>query len=205
MLNTSTPETFSEQLRKAPPVKQAYTKDRRLHLTREEVERLAEAAKQLGRHAQRDALMIMTAYRHGMRAIELVGLKTAAINIKEASIAITRAKQGINTNHPFVSKQEHKDWQAWLKQAQGEYLFVGERGPLDERAFHKIVQRAGKTAGFEFPVHPHMLRHAAGYELTNNNVNPRIIQQFLGHKEIRHTVRYTALAPNALNQVKDIL
>ena len=39
--------------------------------------------------------------------------------------------------------------------------------------------------------HPHMLRHAAGYELANDGHDTRAIQQYLGHKNIHHTVRYT--------------
>jgi Phage integrase family len=47
----------------------------RKHLTEREVELLYEAAKRRGRYGQRDALMIWIAYRHGLRASELVGLR----------------------------------------------------------------------------------------------------------------------------------
>ena len=48
---------------------------------------------------------------------------------------------------------------------------------------------------FDFPVHPHMLRHACGYKLANDGVDTRSLQAYLGHKNIQHTVRYTELAP----------
>ncbi len=57
-----------------------------------------------------------------------------------------------------------------------------------------MVASAGVRAGFAFGVHPHMLRHAAGYKLANDSVDTRTIQAYLGHKSIRHTVRYTELA-----------
>jgi integrase len=38
----------------------------------------------------------------------------------------------------------------------------------------------------EFPVHPHMLRHATGYKLANDGHDTRAIQQYLGHKNIQH-------------------
>jgi type 1 fimbriae regulatory protein FimE len=41
------------------------------------------------------------------------------------------------------------------------------------------VTRAGETAGFDFPVHPHMLRHATGYKLANDGHDTRAIQQYL--------------------------
>ncbi|WP_275284819.1 tyrosine-type recombinase/integrase, partial [Escherichia coli] len=39
---------------------------------------------------------------------------------------------------------------------------------------------------------PHMLRHACGYELAERGADTRLIQDYLGHRNIRHTVRYTA-------------
>lgn len=45
-----------------------------------------------------------------------------------------------------------------------------------------------------YPVHPHMLRHATGFKLANDGHDTRAIQQYLGHKNIQHTVRYTELA-----------
>ncbi len=59
----------------------------------------------------------------------------------------------------------------------------------------KLVARAGVRAGLEFPVHPHMLRHAAGYFLASKGVDTRGIQGYLGHRNIVHTVRYTELSP----------
>ena len=59
----------------------------------------------------------------------------------------------------------------------------------------KLIARAGQAAGFDFPVHPHMLRHACGFKLANDGQDTRAIQHYLGHKNIQHTVRYTELAP----------
>jgi site-specific recombinase XerD len=47
----------------------------------------------------------------------------------------------------------------------------------------------------DLKVHPHMLRHACGYELANRGVDTRALQGYLGHRNIQHTVRYTKLAP----------
>jgi integrase len=47
-----------------------------------------------------------------------------------------------------------------------------------------------------FPVHPHMLRHGCGYVLANAGHDTRVLQAWLGHKNIQHTVRYTELAPD---------
>ena len=54
--------------------------------------------------------------------------------------------------------------------------------------------RTGEAGAFPFPVHPHMLRHACGYTLANDEQDTRALQHYLGHKNIQHTVRYTELA-----------
>jgi hypothetical protein len=52
-----------------PPPPKVPNADRRSreHLTPAEINRLIAAAQQLGRHGQRDATMILLAYRHGLR------------------------------------------------------------------------------------------------------------------------------------------
>ena len=55
-------------------------------------------------------------------------------------------------------------------------MFVSERkAPLTADTVRKIVGRAGQRAGIEFPVHPHMLRHATGYKLANDGQDTRSI------------------------------
>lgn len=58
---------------------------------------------------------------------------------------------------------------------------------------HYLIARAGDAARLPFPVHPHMLRHGCGYKLVNAGADTRLVQDFLGHKNIAHTVRYTEL------------
>jgi type 1 fimbriae regulatory protein FimE len=75
------------------------------------------------------------------------------------------------------------------------FVFTSERGGrLTDSAVRKLVARAGKAASLGFPVHAHMLRHAAGYKLVNDGQDTRAIQHYRGHRNITHTVRYTELA-----------
>ena len=75
-------------------------------------------------------------------------------------------------------------------------MFVTERGgPFSTSAFQRTVARAGEAAKLGFAAHPHMLRHACGYALTNRGLDTRALQAYLGHKSITHTVRYAELAP----------
>jgi type 1 fimbriae regulatory protein FimE len=59
--------------------------------------------------------------------------------------------------------------------------------------FRKMLERISEEANLGFPVHPHMLRHACGYKLAKGGRDTRSLQQYLGHKNIQHTVRYTQL------------
>jgi type 1 fimbriae regulatory protein FimB/type 1 fimbriae regulatory protein FimE len=58
-----------------------------------------------------------------------------------------------------------------------------------------LSKRAGQKTSIPFQVHSHMLRHAAGYKLAGDGHDTRSIQDYLGHKNIQHTVRYTELSP----------
>lgn len=169
----------------------------REYLTPAEAKQLREAARKLGRHGFRDWVLIMMAYRHGLRVGEIVALKWDQVDFKTAKLHVNRLKNGDASVH-FVEGDELRA----LRQLHREYpdspfLFVSERGgPLSERTVHALVARAGEEAGMKFPVHPHMLRHAKGYALAAKGVDTRAIQGYLGHKNIQHTVLYTKLDPN---------
>jgi type 1 fimbriae regulatory protein FimE len=75
------------------------------------------------------------------------------------------------------------------------FIFATERGgPFTPDAVNRLVKRIGERAGFAFPVHVHMLRHACGYALANAGHDTRRIQDWLGHRSIQHTTRNTQLS-----------
>ena len=75
------------------------------------------------------------------------------------------------------------------------FIFVSERGgPFTTDSFNWTAKRAGRKAAFPFQVHAQMLRHAAGNKLAGNGHDTRSIQNYLGHKNIQHTVRYNELS-----------
>lgn len=74
------------------------------------------------------------------------------------------------------------------------HVFINERGaPMSPDGFRKMLERISAETKLGFSVHPHMLRHARGYKLANDGRDTRSLQQYLGHKNIQHTVRYTQL------------
>lgn len=171
----------------------------RSYLTPAEVEKVAAAANRTGRHGPRDALMIRVCHRHGLRVTELVELRRDQVDLAGGVLHVRRLKRGTPATHPLSAWETRALRQTLRESDGGVYLFVSERGgPLTRWAFAKMLARAGDLAGLDFPVHPHMLRHGAGYKLANDGVDTRSIQVFLGHRSIQCTTRYTEISPKRL-------
>ena len=172
----------------------------REYLTGDEVDQLMAAARKVGRHRHHDATLILIAYRHALRVSELVALRWDQVDLKQGLLHVSRLKNGTPSVHPIRGPEIRALRRLQREYSQTPYLFVTERGgPLTASTVRKMVARAGRNASISFPVHPHMLRHACGYKLANDGHDTRSIQQYLGHKNITHTVRYTELAPGRFN------
>jgi site-specific recombinase XerD len=176
-----------------PPNAELRTRE---HLTQGEVDRLIEAAKG-NRWGHRDATMILIAYRHGLRAAELVDLRWEQIDFNQAVLHVRRVKKGTPSTHPLTGRElrglRRLEREAAIKSP---FVFVSERAsPLSPAGFARMLERATVTARIEIKAHPHMLRHACGFTLANAGHDTRALQAYLGHRNIQHTVRYTELAP----------
>jgi integrase len=166
----------------------------REYLTEHEVERLIEAAKH-NRHGHRDAILVLVAYRHGLRAAELVDLRWDQVDFKTATLHVRRVKAGTPSTHPILGDELRALRRLQREQDKSPFVFTSERGaPFGTAGFARMVERAGVEAELGFKVHPHMLRHACGYALANRGHDTRALQAYLGHKNIQHTVRYTELS-----------
>ncbi|KAB8313975.1 tyrosine-type recombinase/integrase [Tolypothrix campylonemoides VB511288] len=168
----------------------------REHLTLDEVTELIHAASTRGRHQHRDSVLLLMMFRHGLRATEAAQLKWDAIMWKEQSIWINRVKNSESGMH-FLPPDEIEALTE-LKRLYPNtlYIFPTESGnAMSVDSIERIVTEAGKLARLG-KVHPHQLRHSCGFHLANQGATTRDIQDYLGHKNIQHTVRYTKLNPN---------
>jgi type 1 fimbriae regulatory protein FimB/type 1 fimbriae regulatory protein FimE len=191
------PTSVNGTVEPRPPRRRSNAEVRaREYLTDAEIERLIAAAKG-NRWGHRNGAMILLAYRHGLRAAELVALRWDAIDFAHGRLHVRRVKGSVESVHP-LSGRELRALRRLRRDQDPEspFIFTSERGsPFTPAGFRKMIARLGVAAGFDFGVHPHMLRHACGYQLANRGVDTRSLQAYLGHKNIQHTVRYTELAP----------
>ena len=156
-----------------------------------------ETARKRSRYGHRDATMILIAYRHGLRASELCGLRWDQIELNSGRLHVRRAKGGIDNVHPLSGREIRALRQLLRENMESRYVFITERGgPATTAGFLKMIARIGEAAKLPFGIHPHMLRHSTGYKLANDGHDTRALQHYMGHKNIMHTVRYTDMAPD---------
>lgn len=187
------------QLRR-PPNEELRSRE---HLLEKEVDRLLAAAKKSRRHPIRNYCLILMMFRHGLRVSEAIALRWNQVDLDEGNLHVRRLKQGKPSTHPIPGVEMRALRDLRRRYPKPAFLFVSDRGggsPLTDHAVRKLISRLGVEAGFDFPVHPHQLRHACGYYLADQGFDLRRIQDYLGHKNIHHTVRYTELAPGPFRE-----
>lgn len=178
----------------SPPRRKPDTRPRK-HLTPTEVAALLTAARHSGRYRLRDEVAVLLAYRHGLRATELVGMQWPQIDLRGATITIRRAKGGFATEHPLRAVELRLLGRLRRENPDAVYVLMTERGtPWSTSNFRKVLQRLANAAGSKIAisVNPHALRHACGFYLAAKGVDTRALSHYLGHRSLQSTERYTA-------------
>ncbi|EBN7970368.1 tyrosine-type recombinase/integrase [Salmonella enterica] len=148
----------------------------------------------------RDKAMFSMTYKHGLRVSELSNIRLGDLDLAGRTVFIRRLKNGLSTVHPL--QPETLFWiKKWLKYREAfttdsdpeSFLFVNNKGrQISRQWIYHLSRKYSQKAGLPVHLHPHMLRHACGYALANQGLDTRLIQDYLGHRNINHTVRYTA-------------
>jgi len=182
--------TADRQNVKGSEVVDAHERDRDF-LSESEMGALLASARK-GRFGQRDHAMLLTMYRHGLRVSELVAMKRDAIDLDSGRVWVKRRKSGLSTHQP-LSGDELRALRGYLRSRSDSlpWAFLSsQNGQMTRQNVNYIIQQAGKRAGLGH-VHPHMLRHSCGHTLANKGMDTRLLQDWLGHRDIRHTAWYT--------------
>jgi integrase len=168
----------------------------REYVTPDEVDRLMATARRDGRYGHRDATLILIGYRHGLRASEIADLEWSQVEWgRAATLHVRRAKNGKPSAHPLRGDEIRALRELRRQFPDSAFVFPTERGgPFTPDAVNRLIKRIGERGGFPFKVHAHMLRHGCGYALANAGHDTRRLQDYLGHRSIQHTVRYSELS-----------
>ena len=190
------PAVIPISIRKAPPIR--IKRGRMTILTPQETLALLKAAR---KRSTRDWALILLAYRDGLRASEVCGIKLADIDLKTSSISIRRLKGSLHTIQPIYQHRgqplldETAALRAWLRKRPcdgSDYLFTSQKGgKLDRTQFFRNFQTVAESAGL--PVekrHPHVLKHSLASHLVAGNANLALVRQALGHRSINSTMQY---------------
>lgn len=167
-------------------------------LTEAEITNFLQAARK-GRHGVRNYAMALLAYRHGLRVSELINMRMADLDLDTGHVFVRRLKGSLSTSQPLEG-DEIRALRRWVRRritapcCNSPLVFLSERGPMTRQAFNHICAETGKRARLGIKVHPHMIRHSTGFALANKGRDTRLIQDYLGHRNIEHTQIYTRTA-----------
>jgi site-specific recombinase XerD len=139
--------------------------------------------------------LVLMMYRHGLRVSEAIGLRRDDVELDQVCLWVRRLKNGLAVEQP-ITGDELRAIKRYLATRLDRlpWPFVSERNQsLTRQSVNYLIGSAARRAGLP-PVHPHMLRHSCGFALANRGYDLRLIQDYLGHRDPRHTVHYTRIA-----------
>jgi type 1 fimbriae regulatory protein FimB len=165
----------------------------------EELLRILEQAR---KQSARNHLMVLLAYKHGLRASELARLTLD--DVRHGRLDCQRLKGSLHTNRPLESDpnpllDEKRALATWLKErgdADGSiFLFTSRLGSgMTRRAVYDVFEHATTYANIDRDRRgPHTAKHTLGALAYRAGVDVVALQQLLGHRDPKSTLRYTHL------------
>ena len=160
----------------------------------EGIERLLASVDSSSLLGMRDRAMLELLYASGLRRAELLALRTFDVCFDDSVVKVRCGKGGKARVVP-VSERALGFVRRWLSarrlvRGRCDALFLSSRGSvLSARQLSKLCSRYALAVGLEGSCH--MLRHSVATSLHRQGSSLLHVGQFLGHADLRATVRYT--------------
>jgi len=141
-------------------------------------------------------------YSAGLRRGEVLSLKPVDIDSKRMRIKV-RGGKGKKDRYTLLSKAVLNDLRSYFKAYKPKvWLFEGlNNGQYSATSVAKVLKKYATKAGIKKRVHVHMLRHSFATHLLEQGTNLRIIQELLGHEDIKTTEIYTHISSLEIDKV----
>ena len=167
-------------------------------LTKEEIKTLFQSTQKRPDYHQRDQAVLCCLYHLALRASEAINLKIKAIDFENKLVFIEKSKTGHQRQVP-MNESVTTIFKSYLNQRnelkiENEFLLIGQRGKLKSvNSIETILKVITKNSGLQKRIYPHLLRHSIATHLLENGMPLEKVSQFLGHKSLGSTQRYTHL------------
>jgi type 1 fimbriae regulatory protein FimB len=176
-----------------PPISRRARKKKRevQYLTEDELGQLFRAIASAG--SVRDLALFEVAYHRGLRASEVALVQLGHLRLNQKRLYVTRLKGGISGEF-VITDREAKALKAYLRKrpARPGPLFQSrEKHGVGRRRLDQLMKLYGRAAGLPAEkLHFHCLRHSCGTMLLERDVAIELVQDHLGHTDIRNTMIY---------------
>ena len=175
-------------------------------LTSPEMNAILEAPSGESKMAVRDRAILECLYATGMRVSEMVGLKTADVNLENGFLKckgkgskeriVPVGKAAIQAMKLYLSKVRSR------QRPLTDHLFIGRRKKgLTREYVWQLIKKYARQAGISKNITPHTFRHSFATHLLEHGADLRIVQELLGHSDIATTQIYTHVSRDRLKGV----
>ena len=159
----------------------------------------------------RNRAIFETLYSSGIRVSELEGLNVFDVDFKKCLIRVVG--KGNKERIVPIGKKATAAIREYRKRLQGEAgvgeddntpLFLNkDHGRLTSRSIARILEKTARECGLLIPVSPHALRHTFATHMLDAGADLRVVQEFLGHKSLSTTQKYTHVSIDRLMEAYD--
>ena len=150
--------------------------------------------------------MLKLCYGLGLRVSEIVNLKIKDIDSKNMQVFIERAK-GKKDRYANLPESILEQLRAYFLEYRPKiYLFEGQYGDqYSIRSAQNVFKDALRKAKINKTIGIHGLRHSFATHLLESGTDVTFIQELLGHKDIKTTLRYIHVSKKSIKNIKSPL